>query len=532
MDSRIAKVKQLFDSGNRFPWFLAAILYTISWGWSFLFLEAYFWDDWVFFYNRTPAEHAALWAGEEKHFINPWLNPLLLELGLWSFRVLAFLFMFGAGVCLFQIVKKLGFFSLNECKLLSLIFILLPINPARYSVQTFEYSLSYFFFFLGWYLLVCKPNRFLRLLVPLALALAVGTPSLLVFCALPIIDSLTKAHPKSRSEITRWILRHIDLFVVPLAFGILFRDSQGTSQKYGVSKFGLLDSIMSGVILLFVIGFVLRKHWSSDQAKRIAVLVTAGITLVWLATIPYWAIGYNPIQEWVPGIFSIRARDWFSPLSHLTQIGGIGLAVLAFIIISKVRFQNKGVLVFYLTVGIFLFSNYQLGPMDWDSRIRLLWPLGLAVVAIGLLGAVPLQFQRVSQIILLIGLVATSATISAEYYVDSLKQNALIESIGRLDNLPESAVIVVYESDRKLNARERKIRNYEWSGMVNSAFPNRTTELVVVTAKEIDVLSCPVIENAVLLSPTIMSSRLSALLKRKVALKIDLKFEDIHVCPD
>ena len=55
--------------------------------------------------------------------------------------------------------------------------------------------------------------------------------------------------------------------------------------------------------------------------------------MVWLATIPYWAIGYNPIQEWVPGIFSIRARDWFSPLSHLTQIGGIGLAVLVFIII-------------------------------------------------------------------------------------------------------------------------------------------------------------------------------------------------------
>lgn len=532
MDSKITKVKRFFDSGNRFPWSLAAVLYTISWGWSFLFLETYFWDEWAFFYNKTPAEHAALWAGEEKHFINPFLNPLLIQFGLWPFRVLVFLFMFGAGVCLFQIVKKFGFFSLNECKLLALIFILLPINPARYSVQTFEYSMSYFFFFLAWYLLVCRRNRFLRLLVPFALVLAVGTPSLLAFCVLPVVDSLAKARPQSRLEITRWILRHIDILVVPIAFGIWFRYSQGVSEKYGVSKFGSLNLVMSGVILVCVIGFVLRKQWSSDQVKRVAVLVTAGITLVWLATMPYWVIGYNPIQEWVPGIFSIRARDWFLPLNHLTQIGGVSLAVLALIVISKVRFNNKGLLVFYLTVGVFLFSNYQIGPMDWDSRVQMLWPLGLAVAAIGLLGAVPFQFQRVSQVFLLTGLVATSAIISAEYYVDSLKQHALIESIGRLDNFPESTQIVVYESGTKLNARDRNYRGYEWNGIVNSAFADNNTELLVVTANSIDKFSCPVLENAVLLSPKISSSRLNALLTGKVALKIDLKFEDIHVCLD
>lgn len=532
MDSQIAKVKRVFDSGNRFPWSLAAVLYTISWGWSFFFLETFFWDDWAFFYDKTPAEHAALWAGEEKHFINPFLNPLLIQFGQWPFRVLIFLFMFGAGVCIFGIVKKSGFFSLSECKLLALIFILLPINPARYSVQTFEYSMSYFFFFLGWYLLVCSHTRLLRMLVPVCLILAVGTPSFLFFCILPVLDSLARVRPRSRSEMTRWILSHTDILILPIAFVIWFRYAQGESEKYGISKFGSLNSLVSGAILIGVAGYVLRKNWSSDQVKRVAVVLTSGVALVWLATVPYWIIGYNPIQEWVPGIFNIRPRDLLAPSKNVAQIVGIGLTVLAIFVISRARIRNKGVLVFVLIVGVFLFSNYQFGPMDWDTRLQLLWPLGLAVTVIGVLSAVPFRFQRICRISLLTGLVVTSALISAEYYVDSLKQNALIESIGQIDNLPELAQIVIYENGTKLNARSRNYRGYEWTGIVNSAFPDHNGELQVVTAADIDEFSCPLLENAVLLLPNITSSRFGALLSGKVEVNIEVKVNDIHVCPD
>lgn len=532
MVSKIASVKRIFDSGNRFPWLLAAVLYTLSWGWSFLFLETFFWDDWAFFYDKSPAEHAALWAGEEKHFINPLLNPLLMQFGQWPFRVLIFVFMFGAGVCIFEIVRKSDLFLLNECKLLAIVFILLPINPARYSVQTFEYSMSYFFFFLGWYLLVCGRNRLLRVLVPLCLILAVGTPSLLIFCILPVLDSLAKVRPRSRSEMTRWILSHADILILPIVFVIWFRYAQGESAKYGISKFGLLNSLVSGAILVGVAGYVLRKHWSSDQLRRVAVLVTSGIALVWLATIPYWIIGYNPIQEWVPGIFDIRPRDLLAPLKHVTQIVGIGLTLLAVFVISRARIRNKGVLVFFLVVGVFLFSNYRFGPMDWDSRVQLLWPFGLAVTVVGLLGAVPFRFQRICQVFLLTGLVVTSALISAEYYVDSLKQRALIESIGQIDNLPELAHIVVYENGTKLNARSRNYRGYEWTGIVNSAFPDRNGDLLVVTAADIDEFSCPVMENAILLLPSVTSSRLGALFTGKVEVSIELKVKDLHVCPD
>lgn len=530
MDSKVTKVKRFFDSGNNFPWAIAIILYTISWGWSFLFLNSFFWDDWVFYFNKTPAEHGAMWAGQEKHFINPFLNPLLLRIGIWPFRVLVFMFMLGAGVCLFRIARKSGFFSLTECKLLSLIFILVPINAARYAVQTFEYSFSYFFFFLGWYLLVGGRSRYTRLLAPLALALAIGTPSLLAFYVLPLIDSLWKARPRSKREVWQWAKRHADILILPFAFAVLFRGSQGVDQKYGISKFGLLDSIVSGIILLCVIGYVFRKHWNGGLVKRQTLLIVAGVTLVWLATIPYWSIGYNPIEEWVPGIISIRARDWFDPLDHITQVGGVALVLVALIVFSRLKFQSKGTIVFVVSTCLFVFSNYQVGPLDWNSRVQLMWPLGLAVVAIGLLVGVPSRYQRACQVFLLAGVVATSAAIGAEYYVDSLKQDALIESIGKLESQAGSIQVVVFEDGKKLNARERSYREYEWSGIVNSAFPGRDPALVVLRALSIDYDSCPVIENSVLIVPTITSSRLSALLHRKVELKLDLTLDDVHAC--
>lgn len=55
--------------------------------------------------------------------------------------------MFGAGVFAYKIILRSKMFSVMQCRLFALVFLLLPVNHARFSIQTFEYSFAYFFFF-------------------------------------------------------------------------------------------------------------------------------------------------------------------------------------------------------------------------------------------------------------------------------------------------------------------------------------------------------------------------------------------------
>ena len=55
-----------------FPWKLATILYTLSWGWSLLRPNTLYWDDWTYIYGRPKS----------------YLNEIFVKTGLPPWRAL------------------------------------------------------------------------------------------------------------------------------------------------------------------------------------------------------------------------------------------------------------------------------------------------------------------------------------------------------------------------------------------------------------------------------------------------------------
>ena len=266
-------------------WTLTAITYTIAWGWSFFFASAYFWDDWASFFGKSPQEPFDLGYYDEKHFLNPIINSVLLNFGLWAFRVVIFVLMFGAGVLAYKIVSRLGFFSLAQSRFFTLVFLLVPVNHARFSIQTFEYSFAYFFFFFGWYLLTLRKPIW-RIAALVAFLIAIGTPSLLTFMILPLINLFYLDKPRGKSQIFTWLLRNSDIFAVVVIFVWFFRTSQGDVEKYGASSYGLLYSISLGLAFGIFAFVMLRRRHRDSLPMRNHIFIYSAVALVWLGTVP------------------------------------------------------------------------------------------------------------------------------------------------------------------------------------------------------------------------------------------------------
>ena len=171
---------------NRFPWKLALPLYALSYGVMLLFSKAYFWDDWFFYFKsaNTIAQQAGYWP----------IHGILLADVLGQrpelFRILTIICFFFAGWCLFHILGTIRILSTEQVRLITILFLILPINSARVSMAVITYSYSLFFFYLAWYLLVTKRSRVVRFLsIPLFL-LSFSTVALIAFFAVPCVHFL------------------------------------------------------------------------------------------------------------------------------------------------------------------------------------------------------------------------------------------------------------------------------------------------------------------------------------------------------
>jgi hypothetical protein len=523
-------------------WTIAAITYTIAWGWSFFFANAYFWDDWASFFGKSPQEPFDLGYYDEKHFLNPIINSVLLNFGLWAFRVVIFVLMFGAGVLAYKIVSRLGLFSLAQSRFFTLVFLLVPVNHARFSIQTFEYSFAYFFFFFGWYLLTLRKPIW-RIAALVAFLVAIGTPSLLTFMILPLINLFYLDKPRGKSQIFTWLLRNSDIFAVVVIFVWFFRTSQGDVEKYGASSYGLLYSISLGLAFGIFAFVMLRRRHRDSLPMRNHIFIYSAVALVWLGTVPYWIVGYDPARG-LPDVFQlhagarIQAGEFFTlSMSVLKLVGGIVFFLVVLFAIKK-KSRHSGLIIPNIFVVLYLLNNYFVGPLDWDSRLQLLWPLGLAVLAVGLFEFVPANLREKNATLLVFVLTAATSLISAEYYVDSLKQEAIIEEVSRSVQDFGGRTVLVSEFKTKLNARDRTYRVGEWSGIVNKALVGDDNVIKTFIALKDD-QSCPVSYRGVALYPRVKSSFLESVFKRRVDIdlgRIDLPVVGvgpaIRACPE
>lgn len=112
------RLKPAKDILKGFPWRLATILYTLSWGWSLLRPNTLYWDDWAFIYGQPKTYLNQIFVDTG---LPPWraiIDQELIAIGYWTIPLLTFLMFFASGICIFLIIKKSDFFLRHKIDLL------------------------------------------------------------------------------------------------------------------------------------------------------------------------------------------------------------------------------------------------------------------------------------------------------------------------------------------------------------------------------------------------------------------------------
>ena len=452
---------------NRFPWMWALSVYVISYGLILTFLSSYFWDDWVIYYRKS--DHA---VEQALRIRGDWPTRAFFESTILGsrpelFKILTLVAYFAAAWLLFHILSTLNFLKNNQVRLITILFLILPINSARVAMVDFAYACSLLLFFWAWFLLVKKSSWYKDFSAVVLFILSFGaTASLLVFLLVPCAHRLYLSLSDSSSEGNRAWLSSLTIFLMSPAFWFLdrqFNSPQGSYlAMYSLQKSGVVRALILLLIACIVLLWFI-KVGSHDLTERYRnLLISLGIILVIVGAAPYIVAGHLvDVSEWM--------------------------------------------------------FNFVPRASDWSSRHQLLLGLGLAVIIVGILGELESRFKR-NLATSIIGIcVLLNATFMHAYFLDSLKQDQFIDAIKQNTDLSVSKVIMIDDQAERFNARGRFIRYYEWDAMFVSAYGNDTKN-TISGLSYVDCASDLIPDT--LLTITATNGRLKATLLRDIGINV------------
>jgi hypothetical protein len=525
------------------PWLLG----LLPWVWIIPFNQ-YFWDDWAIAPNLGWQDQTDYWELGAKHFGNPLVYFLLLPIGPWIFHTLIIAASVLGAFSLSQVVSKIPIANELCVRWSGPLFLVIPVFHARFSIATMEYSLALTALLSAWALLVNKRTLIAKISAIALLIYAIGVPSLAIM--FPFIwlhmTWLTK-NPKSFRENFVNGLKSSYVLTIPGLFAIFFMKAINTEGKYRASRDGLIDwsndfirfFLVTAIFIALVYRFR-KRHLTSW------LIVSVTLHLIYLALFPYFAVGYKPLYDFQPWTMRDDLRDeFFLRLTFFFLVSAI-VFVVSYLCRQQLAFRKLGIFetLSFSFVTIFAAMSIGFGPMDWESRHWLVaWPT-LVVFAISMASRANQILQKSLFAAMFTVFLVSSVLISGEYFVDTLKQRALVglaeeELAGFFrTNSAESPLILLKtaESTEKLNARFRSYRSYEWQGIISHGL-NRLSRPVVL--RSIDVfrknlaLECPYPIQAVLIEPKVRTSVFVALTQFKVdatfsPTKIELCFSQIR----
>jgi hypothetical protein len=414
----LAKTIGHISGSRRHRWILVltSILYVFSFSLSLVFPNAFFWDDWINYFDKSAPEIRSSQAfsgfSPPRLVIEGWLAEHWIS----GFHIIQFILFPIAAVALSAVLKQLKFLTASEKIVVSSLFLLLPVNSARNSMTLLMYTSCYASFFVGWWLYSLKPRLTTDLFALLLFLYSFDTASLMLFMVIPISVSLLNfAHEGMYWR--KWLLRNSIFVVAPLSFWFLEPILNPTLDlvraQYWTPKW---SGIARGLVLLLVIlliglfGFKFRNWKYSNHRGQIQIFV--GLILTWIAVFPYMTVGHFPNLE-------------------------------SFMI------------------------SFVPGNSDWDSRHQLLMPLGLAIILLGILNYFEIEDLTRVLIPLLVTCAVLNFTFTQEYYIDSAKSSAILRQFAEQDKFSSFERVLVEDRALRFNARGRSIRTYEWDVMLN-----------------------------------------------------------------
>jgi hypothetical protein len=458
--------------GEKIPLRAGIVAYLCSYLFLFLTLDALYWDDWI----RASTQEVAGSYNKVAGF-PPWREFLefsILRNSPTLFHLATPLCFLVAAFALHKVLKSRLPLTDFQVKAITLLFLLLPVNSARVAMINFYYAFSYMLFFVAWWLLV-SGKKFVPLLSLPVFWLSFGTSSLLPFFALPLLHFGFLLFSKDR----RFDLRRLTIWgalaSLPVVFWIVRSQTFGANvREYYVPK--PLGVIRGGLFVLVAVLFlaygIVRKRWNMSQNAR-PLLIGWGVLSLAFGSAAYMAGGHL-----------VDISDW----------------MISFV------------------------PNFS----DWNSRHQLLQPLGFALIAVGALSGssdTPNKKAGVFGLSVLIGLsVLLNFTFSQEYYLDSLKQDQVVEQFSNIDLLKTNSQLMISDDALRFNARGRALRSYEWVAMLEKAHPNQD-EFVVEPLRYI---GCDEFKPTLILTIIAANGRLESLITRDLG--IEIRVEEISPC--
>ncbi|MDA3017794.1 MAG: hypothetical protein O2841_07180 [Actinomycetota bacterium] len=398
-----------------FPWVSAIVLYTLSWGWSLLRPNTLYWDDWAYF--DKPWNYGIKTLNVMGR--PPWgglIETSLLFVGVWAVTVATFLIFLVSSILIFLFLRDRFILSLSQARAAVLLFLIVPVNHARISVAVFDYTTSYFLFYLGWFMLVRYKSTKSFVLACVILFLSFKTHSFLFFVLLPFLHFvwLNKTELLDFKKLNRRHLQIIAIAAMPLAYVIarsLFWPPTDFWSNY--HKVYIYGNRIVRMVALFI-PFLLCSAWyvlrvrSKKFVNRGVFVLACGLGCVALALFPYYLSG--------------NFAEFRSP------------------------FEFRA---------------------DWRSRHQLLVPLGLALTVVGLNELLKWKGKNLVVSTVLVISVALNMFWGSQYFLMSHKQEQLVELFKTTKDKVEIAS--VEDQTLRFNGRESIFRSYEWSGFMTLA---------------------------------------------------------------
>jgi hypothetical protein len=470
---------------------------------------------------------------------------VLLPIGQWVFHLLMVVGSLVSAVSLSRIASYLPFTSKAISVWAGPLFLSLPVFHSRFSAAVLEYVLAVAALLAAWAILL-RPLRSHDWLFSLPLvAYAIGVPSLAILFPFVWVH-ITWENSKSNHqlELLKSGVRNLHLLLVPAAYVYVFQVLLNTKSRYQPSVGALTEFFRAlGVLVTVLLVIVLLAHRWQPQNRRNWYWVSGLVLLAYLGLFPYFAVGYNPLSDFLPWRMRQEVLEGFLPRIALTVVflGVIG-AVVLMAINRKANSKEviSGFPALFFVVGFGALAVVA-GPMDWESRHWLIaWPI-LAVLVVALVAVSQPGIHGALVVSSFAVLLTSTLIISGEYLVDSLKQKAIIqavdeelrEDLATVSDSDSSYAVVVETTSRTnaLNARYRTYRVYEWWGLLVEGMRVSPGLLRVLEIGDLELQSnstCSSPYRAIMIQPLVTSSRLDALTRMRV--EIDLNARRIELC--
>ena len=522
----------------------AWLLGLLPWIWIIPFNQ-YFWDDWITAPLTGWEDQIARWDGGAKHYLNPVMYFVLLPIGQWAFHLLMVVGSLISAVSLSRIAAYLPFTGNAISAWVGPLFLGLPVFHSRFSAAVLEYVLAVAALLVAWAILL-RPFRIWRWITSLLLvAYAIGVPSLAVLLPFAWVHiSWKNSKSNSKLELLKSAARNLHLLLVPVAYVYVFQVLLNTKSRYQPSVGALTEFFRAlGALVTVLLVMILLAHRWQRQNRRSWYWVSGLALLAYFGLFPYFAVGYNPLSDFLP--WRMREEVLHGLLFRIALPAVfLGVIAAAMLITVSRKLSRKEVisglptLVFVVGFGVIAVA---VGPMDWESRHWLIaWPV-LAVLVLALVATAQPSIHKTLVFASFTVFLASSLVISSEYLVDSLKQKAIIQAVDEQlrDVFPtvsdsDSSYAVVVELSRDtnmLNARYRTYRSYEWLGLIAEGLKVSPSSLRVFEGGDLELQSnssCSSPFRAIRIQPLVTSSRFDALTRMRVG--IDLNAQPVELC--